>query len=222
MVLILTGIVVGLLLSVLAAWADYEATSYGFMRRAQAPLRGLSCPIFMGKNESNTVAIRISNPTEQTIFPGITTQLSTPQEFESSIDHVELQPGEEFKLERTIGPQNIDLGLFIFVDAQVSAMYPLPARENTCGILVLPVRNGISILVIGTVLSLLLMASGLFLLYRYQLPANRPNSMLFLVAATILSMTFSFMGWWLQAIVVIVVLLLTLLLTAGSYFQRTY
>jgi hypothetical protein len=125
-------------------------------------------------------------------------------------------------LERTIGPQNIDLGLFIFVDAQVSAMYPLPARENTCGILVLPVRNGISVLVIGTALSLLLMASGIFLLYKNKLPANRPNSILFLVVATILSMVFSFMGWWLQAIVVIIVLLLTLLLTAGSYFQRTY
>jgi hypothetical protein len=176
----------------------------------------------MGQNESNTVAIRISNPTEQTIFPGIMTQISTPQEFESSIDHVELQPGEEFKLERTVGPQNIDLGLFIFVDAQVSAMYPLPARENTCGILVLPVRNGISILVIGTVLSLLLMASGMFLLYKNKLSAHRPNSILFLVVITILSMTFSFIGWWLQAIVMIVVLLLTLLLTAGSYFQRTY
>lgn len=217
--LILSGILFGLFLAILSTWADYEASSYGFMRRAQAPFQGLSCPVFMGKNESRTVSIKVSNPTEQTIFPGILTQISTPQEFDSNTEHVQLEPGEQLTLRKTVGPENIDFGFFIFVDAQVSATYPIPARENICGILILPFGNGTLLLIAGTLLSLSLMAFGLFLLYKNKASARRPDSVLFLVVATLIAMSFSFMGWWLQSLVVIVILLLTLLLTAGSYFQ---
>src|SRR5215212_3944676 len=76
--LVLAGILIGLLFALLAVWADYEATAYGFLKRANTPLRGLRCPVFIGRNERATVSIKVSNPTDQTISPSVRSELSTP------------------------------------------------------------------------------------------------------------------------------------------------
>ena len=216
--LTLSGILIGLLLSVLAVWADYESTAYGFLRRAQAPFQGLICPVFIGKNESRIVSIKISNPTDRTLSPGVRTEISTSLELDSKTEHIKLAPGEQVTLQRTIGPDNIDLGLFIFVDALVYSAYPMPDRQNTCGILVLPITGGL-ILILGTALSILFMTAGMFISYKNGLPARRPRPMLFMVIATMLAMIFGFMGWWLLAVILIVFLILTLVITAGTFFQ---
>ena len=129
--LTLAGILMGLLLSLLAVWADYESTSYGFTRRAQAPFGGLTCPVFMGRNESSTVYLEISNTTDQNLSPGVRTQISTPDEPISAVEAIRLAPGEQKTLQRTVGPENVDLGMFIFVDALVYAVYPMPDQDST-------------------------------------------------------------------------------------------
>ena len=214
--LTLAGILIGLLLSLLAVWADYEASAYGFRRRAQTPFRGLVCPVFIGRNESRTVSIKISNPTDQTVSPGIWTEISSSQDAKPQIEYVQLAPGEEVTVQRTIGPENIDLGTFIFVDAFVYSAYPIPDRENTCGVLILPITSGAPILLIGTALSTLFMAVGMFRLYRRS---QRSRSILFMVVATVLAMIFGFTGWWFQGVFVIVLVILTFVISAGSFFR---
>ena len=218
-VLTLTGILIGLLLSVLAAWADYEATSYGFLRRAKTPFQGLICPVFIGKSERKTVSVTVSNPTDLSLSPGVWTEISTSQETDSKIEHIQLAPGEQVTVQRTVGPEHIDLGFFIFVDALVYSAYPMPDRENTCGILVLPINGGTQLLILGTVLSALCLAAGLFISYRNERGVRQPPSMLFMVIATVLAMIFSFMGWWMPAVLLIVLLTLTLVITAGTFFR---
>jgi hypothetical protein len=217
-ILALTGIAIGLLLSLLAVWADYEATSYGFPRRAQAPFRGLTCPVFMGRNESKTVYLEISNPTDRNLSPGIRTQISTSDEPISKVESIRLVPGEKMTIQRTVGPDNIDLGMFIFVDALVYAAYPLPDREATCGILVLPVPNGTYPLIIGTALSILFMAAGTYLLYKKALSGGRSRSILFMVIATLFAILFGYLGWSFAAFVLNIVLILTLLVSSGNLF----
>jgi hypothetical protein len=217
-ILTLTGILIGLLLSLLAVWADYESTAYGFARQAQASFPGLSCPVFIGKNESGAVSVKISNPTDQIISPSVRTQVSTPQIFDVKIEHARLAPGEQITLKRNIGPENVDLGMFIFVDALVFSAYPIPARENTCGILVLPVTKGAYLWILGTALSTVLMATGIFILYKRDQPARPSHSLLFMVIATMLAIFFGFKGWWLLGALLIVLLVLTLLITAGRLF----
>src|SRR6185503_5277110 len=163
--LTLTGIMLGLLFSLLTIWGDYEATSYGFLRRAQASFPGLSCPVILGKNERGTVSVRVSNPTDRTLSPAVWIQVSTEQEPDSKIDYVKVLPGREVSVQRTIGPENIDLGSFIFVDVLVYSTYPIPDRENTCGILVLPV-DGAWILIPGTLFSILFVATGMFISFK--------------------------------------------------------
>jgi hypothetical protein len=218
--LTLAGISLGLLLAVLAVWADYESTSYGFMKRASTPLQGLDCPIFIGRNERRTVSIRVSNPTERTLSPSISTDISTPLEPVSEIDFFRLAPGEQATAQRTVGPENIDLGSFIFVKALVFAAYPLPDRENTCGIFVLPIAQGSSlVLTLGTTLSLLLMSSGVYLLYKNGPIAGRRRSIPTLAILTVLLMLFSFIGWWPQAILLLVLLILILVIMLGGLLK---
>ena len=217
-ILTLSGILMGLLLAILAVWADYESTAYGFMRRAQASFEGLICPVFIGKNESGVVSIKISNPTDRTLSPGVQVEISTPNELDSETEYIQLAPGEQITLQRTIGPQNVDLGMFIFVNALVYSTYPIPARENTCGILVLPLTSGAPLLIFGTALSTLFMTVGTFILYKNKQPARRSHSILFIVIATTLAMFFGFMGWWLVAAILIVLSILTFVITTGSFF----
>lgn len=215
----LTGILLGLLLSVLSVWADYEASSYGFLRRAQDSFHGLSCPVILGRNERGTVSVKISNPTDRTLSPGILTQVSTDLEPESKIDHVKVPPGGEVRVQRTIGPENIDLGSFIFVDALVYSTYPIPDRENTCGILVLPV-SGSLILIPGTTLSILFMALGMYISYKNELLAKGSRSTIFMIISTLLAMILGFIGYWFQSIILIILVILTLLVTLGSSLRE--
>lgn len=216
--LTLSGILLGLLLALLAVWADYESTAYGFLRRAQASFGGLSCPIFVGMDENSIVSIKVSNPTDRTISPSIRTEISTPVDFDAQLEHMQLASGQQITLQRTVGPENIDLGMFIFVSTLVYSSFPLPDRQTTCGILVLPVSNGTLLLILGTALSVLLMAAGTYLLYKNEWFVRRSRSMLFMVATTVLAMVLAFMGWWLVAAILVVLSVLTLVIAVGSFF----
>ena len=218
-VVALAGILLGLLLSLLAVWSDYESTSYGFPRRAQAPLRGLTCPVFMGRNETATVSLKISNPTDRNLSPGVRTEISTAGEPVSEVEAVPLAPGEHRTLQRTVGPENVDLGMFIFVDALVYSVYPMPDRETTCGILVLPIANGMYPLILGTLLSILFMAVGTYLLHKRDLPARRSRALFFLVIATLLALMLGYTGLWLAALLLVLVCFFTLLHIAGEFFS---
>lgn len=218
--LTLTGILIGLALSLLAVWADYESTSYGFLKRASAPFRGLSCPVFLGRNESGTIFLKIVNSTDRPLSPGVRTEISTSQELVSDLQFVQLAPGEQATLQQAVGPENIDFGSFILVSASVFSMYPLPDQETTCGIFVLPVAGGSRlILILGTTISLLLMSVGTFRLYKINPRAGRSRSMLFLVTATVLALFFVFRGAWVPALLFIIMAILTFLITSGSLFE---
>lgn len=217
--LTLTGILIGLSLSLLAVWADYESTSYGFMKRANAPFRGLSCPMFLGRAETGLVSLRVSNSTGQPLSPSIRTEISTAQDPVSELEFIHLAPGQQATLQKTIGPDNVDLGSFIFVSAATFSMYPSPDRENTCGVFVLPVATGsILISMLGAAMSVLLMTVGSFSLYRTDSGTKRSRALLFMVFATALAMIFCFIGWWVQPLLLIIMVVLTFLISLGSLF----
>lgn len=219
-VLTLVGILIGLSLSLLAIWADYESTSYGFIKRANAPLRGLSCPMFLGRTETGQITIRVSNSTGQPLSPSIRTEISTAQDPVSEIEFIQLGPGQQATFQKTIGPENVDLGSFIFVSAATFSMYPSPDRESTCGIFVLPVATASSwISVLGAAVSMFLMSAGSFALYRADSRKNRSRALLFMVSATALAMFLCFLGWWVQPLLLIIMVVLTFLISLGSLFQ---
>jgi hypothetical protein len=204
------GILLGLTLAVLATWADYESAFYGFTRFASTPFRGLSCPVLMTRDETQTVKIKLTNTTAKPLSPSIRTEISTPLTADSKLEFFQLAPGETLLVERTINSDNIDLDQFIFVKAGMFSAYPLPDQESTCGVLILPMHgNGTVILILGTMASLLLTAGGLFLFSQHDPQKNKVRPLLFIAIATVLAMIFGFLGSWILATLMIVLIVLT-------------
>ena len=111
------GVIIGLSLLGISAWADMESTFYGFDRLANAGLGGFRCPVVMTRQETRAVSLDISNPTDRRISPSVRTDISTPALPEQFTENIALEPGESQRLEWTVGPDNIDLGRFIFAKA---------------------------------------------------------------------------------------------------------
>ena len=221
LILFTIGILPAVILSAMAAWADYEAASYGFANRASTLLMGLNCPILMTRGESQTVSIKINNRTDRPLFPSIKSDISTSDEPVRTIESLDLKPGESHLLKWAIGPENIDLGQFIFVNVLVYGTHPTPDRENTCGVLVLPIRgNGQLILILTTIVSLLSIGSGTYLLQKSDLPLKQKRPALFLALAILLTLIVSFMGLWMQAVLLLAITLLTIFAMLSSVLNQ--
>lgn len=216
------GVLIGLTLALIAAWPDYEASSYGFARRASAPLNGLRCPVFLNRKETGTISLKISNTTDRPLSPSVRTEISAPDLPDSFLESIRLAPGESRKLEWSIGPGNIDLQYFIFANVMVYASYPIPNREATCGafIIDLPV-SGTAFLIIMVTLSMIGMGSGLYMLNKTkQLPRRAAmvlHPLTILAGEVTLALIVSLMGWWIQAVLALVIAVLTIAVALTQY-----
>lgn len=219
--LYLTGVLLGLFLIGITAWGDYESTSYGFARRANTGLRGLSCPILLTRRETGTIALKISNPLDRPMHPSVRIEISTEFDPQVFVESVTLSPGELKRLEWVVGPGNIDLGNFIFASVQVYGTFPIPNRETTCGIFVIDLPgSGRNILVVSGMLSLIGLSGGLYLMnrsgFRRKDSASLWNAILFLAGTVVCGGIFSFMGSWFLAVVLLVVALVSCLMIASA------
>jgi hypothetical protein len=209
---------IGFTLVLLATWADVEAQTYGFYRRANIGLPGLNCPILMTPGEVSKVSLRLTNTTNKLLAPNIRTEISKPVMPFLSTESVKLAAGESKTLEWTIGPGNIDLEHFIFINVLTYSFYPLPSRESMCGVFIINLpTNGRTIVTIMTILSLLGMGFGLYglnrspSLSRRVLIARRPLLVLSILIAVSIFVTFG--GWWWPGVIL---LTLTLLLALAA------
>ena len=212
-VIYILAALIGFTLVLLATWADVEAQTYGFYRRASDPLPGLNCPIFMTPGEVNKVSLRVTNTTGKPLTPGIRTEISTPILPFLSIESIKLAPGESKTVEWKIGPENIDLGRFIFVDVLTYSSYPLPNREDRCGIFIINLpTNGRTIVAVMAILSLLGMGFGLYGLNRSPSLARRVSiarrPLLVLSVLIAVSILVTFLGWWWPGVILLILTLL--------------
>jgi len=221
----IVGIVIGLYLIIIAVWADMESALYGFPRLAGAGLGGFSCPVLMTGNETNRVSLKVSNPLDQSISPSIKIMISTSTVADEFLENVELAPGESKILEWTVGPDNIDLEQFIFAKALMYSAYPLPSKEDTCGIFIinLPISGKVFLPVL-VVISLLGMGWGLYGINRLGVSNSwleknfRPMAFLAIILA--LGFSVSFMVGWIPSILLLAVALLMVFILLGSFFMN--
>lgn len=217
------GALLSLTVAVLATWSDLEAAFYGFDRRGSAPLQNLRCPVLLNRNETGIVSVKISNTTDRKLAPAVRAEFSTTITPISSLDSVQLGPGESKTVEWTVGPDNIDLKRFIFSNVYIFASYPLPDREATCGTLVidLPIRGGV-LLFLMILLGLAGMGGGLFMLNRARPLSNRLEKALrpltFLTVVLVLALVVSLAGWWVQGVLLLAVTLITTIVTVNYAF----
>jgi len=219
-VIYILAAIIGFTLVFLATWADVEAQTYGFYRRANAGLPGLNCPILMTLGEVGKVSLHLTNTTNNLLVPNIRTEISTPVTLSLSTESVKLAAGESKTMEWTIGPGNIDLEKFIFVDVLTYSSYPLPNRESMCGVFIVKLpTNGRTIVTIMTILSLLGMGFGLYGLYRSPSLAQRllisRRPLLVLSVLIAVSIFVTFLGWWWLGVILLVLISLLALSTLG-------
>jgi hypothetical protein len=223
--LYILAVITGLLLIVVSTWADMEAASYGFPRRASAALSGLACPILMTRSETGTISLRVSNPTEKPLHPAVRTEISADFNPQVFIESVDLAPGEAKSVEWSVGQQNIDLGMFIFANVQVYATYPIPNREKTCGIFIidLPGSGGV-ILTALLAFSLIGLGGGLYLMSKSGLAGSRStltwNAIIFLAALIVGGLILSYVGSWIPSIGILVLSVLISILLVNSMIFR--
>ncbi len=216
------GVLAGLLLTALAAWADLEAASYGFDRTGDRRLTSLRCPPLMTASETSTFSVKVANTTERALSPSVKTDISTRMVAETSRIPVKLAAGESKRIRWEIGPENIDLERFIFVRAYVSGFYPLPNRENTCGVFILKLPgNGMVITWTLVGMSILGLAAGMLGLERVKgtvqhtvVDMLRIQSISVLV---LLGLFTAYMGWWLMGVLVIVFAVLLLVVSLLAF-----
>jgi hypothetical protein len=216
------GAAIGLFLILTVTWADMEAASYGFIHLAESGLDGFKCPAWMTREETSSISLTISNPTDGPIRPAVRTMISTPLAYSESVEYVQLAPGESKKLEWEVGPGNIDLKHFILAKAVVYGAHPLPSRETTCGIYILDLPGrGRAILPVLIGLSLLGLGWGLYGIQKWVHPkgwlAKNNRSLTFLAVLVGLGLVVSLMGGWLPGVMILVLVLLVITIQAGSY-----
>lgn len=213
------GVVFGLLLTGIAVWADLEAAVYGFDRTGGERLGTLACPILMTVNETSSFSVKVTNTTNEKLFPNIKTDVTTRLMPVSSYTPIVLEVGESKRVDWTIGPENLELGQFIFVRARVYGTYPLPNRENTCGVFIvnLPTNgNVITWILVGfSLLGIVVGRYGVIELQNRRVDILLINLLAALVVAGIIT---SFMGWWIQGVIVIAVSFL--LIVVSSFLAR--
>jgi hypothetical protein len=214
------GALLGLTLTALAAWADLEAAAYGFDRTGGGRLSSLSCPILMTANETSSFSVKVTNTTQRKLSSSLKTDITSRLMPIASYTHVELAPGESKRVEWKIGPENIEFRQFIFIRALVYASYPIPNRENTCGVFIVNLpSNGMVITWTMVVLSLLGIGIGLYGLTQSQGPVDMLRFKLFFVLV-IAGLITSFMGWWIQGVIIVVISLLLGVVTLGLTVRK--
>ena len=216
------GLIVGLYLMTIAAWADMESAFYGFNRLAEAGLRGFSCPVLMTRGETDTISLTVSNTTDNPISPAARLEISTPLLTQEYHENLKLAPGESMRLEWSVGPENIDLKRFIFAKALVFSAFPRPNQEATCGIYIVDLPgSGKVILPALIALSLLGMGWGLYGMRKSaasdewaQKHVVRP--MIFLAVIVVLGFVTSSTGGWVPSILLLAVAVLMVFILLGT------
>jgi hypothetical protein len=211
--------------AVLATWSDLESAFYGFDRRGSTPIRNLHCPILLNRGETGAVSVKISNTTDHKLSPAVRAEFSSALTPISTLDSVELAPGESKTVSWTIGPENIDLKRFIFSNIYIYAFYPMRDQEASCGTFVvdLPIPGSV-LLWTMVLLGLAGMLGGLFVLNRSTPLSKRLEMALrplgFLTIVTTLAMTVALAGWWVQAVLLLAVTLITVVVAVNYIYFR--
>lgn len=219
MIFFTPGVLLGLFLTVIATWADLESAYYGFDRTGGSRLSSLNCPILMAKNETGRISVNLNNPTDGKISPAIKTDISSTIAPISFSEHLDLAPGESAQLEWQIGPDNVDLGQFIFARVWVYSSYPIKDKESTCGVFVLPIPgNGMiyTLLIVG--LSLFGLGVGLYSARQARVPGRGGLDfprLAFLAIVITAGVIASFMGIWLLGVLFVFLSLLVTVISIG-------
>lgn len=222
------GALLGMAFFISATWADVESILYGFVKFTNHSTSAMRCPVFVTGDETGVVSVRIRNTTGRVWRPTLRVVTSNRGLMTPRIERLSFEAGENRQVQWELAPENVVLGRFIFVKMYLYAAYPLPDREQSCGILVLdlPGLTGSQVTLAAIVTSLVFMLDGTFLWFLANRPPRKRNAdilramvaLTVVVAGGILSVLLA--SWvWGTLLGVVAILLVGVML--GSAAQST-
>ncbi len=221
----IVGLLLALLLALAAIWGDFEAVSYFNTGGSYAQFGGLHCPILISQSEVAPVSATFENGTDKTIEPYYEVQISGMAAQRSFDKQLQLLPHSSMTVRWTVSASDIDLGWFVMVRLTVLPFAGNPAREATCGMMVLNLGGltGSQVLPWVVALSLLAIVLGLTLREGTGLPGTSKestlrNGMRAASVAVLLGMLTGFLGLWLIGLIfsAITILLAVILLRIAT------
>jgi hypothetical protein len=224
------GIILGTALSGIVVWGDLEASLFDASIRGDATLTTLRCPVMMTAKEIGTASATFENPLERPVTFTIRAHISRGyvtlmREINSKLS---LAPGETQTLEWTVTPDDAAYGRLILLRVRLSAKYPLPARDASCGILVvdLPYLSGNQVTAFTLAASLLSMVVGASLWVATNrplrgLPRQVTRAMGVLAGSVLLAMLLGLLGNWLLGALLLVITLLLGVTIIGYFVNRS-
>lgn len=209
------AIFIGVLLTIVKAEPDFEATMYGFTIFHYPRLTSFHCPVLMTSQDRENVTAKLSNRLDQPLSWYVNSQLSSEADIISADERIDLQPGEKKEVTWEVGNENVVLGNFIFAYSLASSISTPPRLEATCGTLVLklPFKGGSVIFYTALILAILGAVIGwlLWSLHADMSESKRVSQTLWMRFMTVLvavSLILSWFNSWFVALLLVVVALL--------------
>ena len=210
------SIIFGVILILVRAVPDLEATMYGFIKYNYPRLTSLTCPVLMTSQDQEPVSVKLRNPLDRSLSWYVDAQFSPNIIISDTSERFDLQPGESRVLSWDVDQKNVDLGYFIFARAFASSSSSMPMREATCGTLVLdlPIKGGPAIFFTVLILSAIGAAVGL-LLWSRNYDVTDPGAvsqtwwMRFITLVVAIGIITAIFNIWFVALLMVFLVLLT-------------
>jgi len=221
------GICVGLALALFMVWGDLEARLFDPSLPGEGGM-AIRCPAVIGRGEKVTVSATFHNPLEREARFVIRTHVSEGHVtlMRQLDDQLPLAPGERQRLEWEVRSEDAVYGLFALVKVHLFGFYPLPARQGSCGIVLVNLPLPGSVLFgTGLALALLGMVGGTALWTRANRPLNESaldtaRAMVVLSALVILGLLMGLLNIWIVGLFVLAISLLLIVVLLGYRVEK--
>jgi hypothetical protein len=202
------GVVLGIVLFGVSAWAGIEAAFYGFEEMGGGRLNTLDCPIIMSKSDVGTIHATFKNPNDTAIHFMVRADFSNTGEFRTESSMLTLDPHQSKTVDWHMTSQDIDLGNFIFAQVSNFPAPSIPFRQATCGVVVvdIPQLTGGQIFTIVMIVIISGIVGGLSIWDYFGSPfsdklLDTSRAMKTLGVLVMVGMLVSFQGSWLFGII---------------------
>lgn len=221
------GLVMAVLVTFATFWPNMEASLFDTGTTAEESLPTLSCPRVLSADETSQISVTINNPLERQATLLVRARISEgrltlQRQFSGYVD---LAPGETRELSWEISPADAVYNRVIMASVYTGPSRPIPNRQGSCGVLVLPFGglSGELIMFSAIAFSLVTMGVGGVGLWQHSslLKSNYQLSFIpiaILMVLVLVSLLMGLFSLWVGAILVLILALLMLVIILEKIF----
>jgi len=223
------GLLLGMAIFGGLIWSDFETLFFDPAWRYETPLRSLRCPVMLTTGETGMVSVRVSNPLDRPTerYLRISMTAGSILQVMEFTEVVVLEPGEAARVRWAVTPDDAVYGRFIMVNAVLRPRYGLPARQSSCGIIVVdvPYLTGHQVFGLALGISLVTMAAGYVLWIKADPPLGvrrrqMARAMMALAGGVVAGIVIGFLGLWLLGLILFLIVLIAIGVTIGYFLEK--